>query len=338
MRSLLAILLLAAPALAPALSLKPAFGKTRFEFPTCLVQSVSGAYYVCEQAGRVQVLDKASSKPRLFLDLRGQVRFEGGEEGLLCMALDPKFSSNGAYYLAYSVKGASPRRTRLSRFSSKGEEILFEVSKKHSNHNGATVCFGPDGLLYLSLGDGGGWGDQDGNARNPASYLGKVLRFRVDGASKPRPEIFASGLRNTWRMSFDRKSGELWGGDVGQDKWEEIDVIRKGGDYGWNAREGSHRYNGAAPPGAIEPVLDYGRDEGSCVTGGYVYRGSAIPSLQGNYVFGDFASRRVWSHLPGSKGKKELLRCPESLASFAEDQSGELLLLGYEGTIYYLLN
>jgi glucose/arabinose dehydrogenase len=330
-------------ALALAVMLHPAFGGKEFPKALAMLQAPGRPeFYVVEQDGKVVV--PGVEKP--FLDLRGRVRYQSdGEEGLLSLVFDPAYAKNHYFYILYSVKDAKPRRTRLSRFKAGGpaarpyaanesEKVLFETTKKHSNHNGGTLLFGPDGALYVGLGDGGGAGDQDGNAQNLESPLGKILR--LDPKKNFAYDIWASGLRNPWRMSFDRETGELWVGDVGQDKWEEVDLVRQGGNYGWNFREGAHRFKGDAPAGLQEPILDYGRDEGFCVTGGYVYRGTKIPALRGKYVFGDYGSRAVWAWDPQLKKKTLLLRAPQGIPSFAEDGQGELYVIGSEGQIFEL--
>jgi glucose/arabinose dehydrogenase len=358
------LLLLASAAQAQAVHLADAFPGQAFDRPVFLTYAPGGGgrLFVVQQGGSIAVIPPGG-KASVFLDIRGRVRTEHPEEGLLCLAFDPHFQEDHFFYVIYSVLGADPRRTRLSRFEApaangdsadpQSEKTIFEVTKRYGNHNGSTLLFGRDGFLYFGLGDGGGGGDQDGNAQNLAVLLGKILRLDVDhpdqgsayaipsgnpfvGRPGARPEIWAYGLRNPWRMSFDRGTGDLWVGDVGQDKWEEVDKVKRGGNYGWNLREGAHDFTGHAAPNLIEPVLDYGRKDGFCVTGGYVYRGKKIRELQGSYIFGDYGSRRIWAIAPGQTTKHEIARSSDAIPSFGEDAEGELYVLGYSGTIFKL--
>ena len=238
------------------------------------------------------------------------------------------------------------------------EKELLRIPKKWRNHTGSQVHFGPDGLLYLSTGDGGSAGDPDGNAQNRDALLGKILRLDVDGVGSNvagyrippdnpfaggggRPEIFAYGLRNVWRFSFDRATGALWAADVGQNRREEIDVIRRGGNYGWNVREGELCFSPASncpSSGLVAPIHSYGRSEGISVTGGFVYRGKAIPALAGAYVYGDFGSGTIWALRADAELRRAtenvvLLRTTVAIAAFAEEPDGELLVVGYDGAI-----
>jgi glucose/arabinose dehydrogenase len=353
----------------PAVQLADAFPGLEFESPVYLTQDGTGdgQFFVVEQAGRIRRFAKGSPDSSVFLDISQEVRTETQEEGLLCMAFHPRYAQNHYVYVIYSLAGANPRRTVLARFTATGEglsqadpateKVIFSVEKPYANHNGSTLLFGRDGCLYFGLGDGGGGGDPHGNAQNLMSPLGKLLRIDVDrplpgqaygipadnpfaSDSKARPEIYAYGLRNPWRMSFDSLKGDLWVGDVGQDRWEEIDVIHKGGNYGWNFREGTHPFKG--DPGSrvlVDPVLDYGRKDGFCVTGGYVYRGKGISSLYGSYIYGDYGSKRVWS-LPAAHprmaDRKEIARCEQAISSFGQDEEGEIYVVGYGGTVYVL--
>ena len=353
-------------------ALKPAWPSLPpFRQPVALVAGGdgSGRLFVVEREGRIHsFLSAAPDEVKLFLDITGKARLSNDEEGLLCLAFHPLFKVNHRFYIIYSLANVVPRRTRLSEWRTKdlvpdsadeaSEKVLLEVEKKHGNHNGATITFGSDGFLYVSLGDGGGGGDQDGNAQNPRSLLGKVLRLDVDhaaagkaygiprdnpwaGRSGAAPEVWAWGLRNPWRMSFDPTTGELWAGDVGQNAWEEVDVIKKGGNYGWNFREGSHPFiKGKAAKGLVEPVFDYGRDKGFCITGGVVYRGASAPGLAGRYLFADFGSKAVWSLDAKSKARSSLqvaCKAPEAPASFGTDEAGEAYVVGYEGGIFRFL-
>ena len=312
-----------------------------------------------------------------WLDIRGEVSRKGNEEGLLGLALSPHFATaghahQGVFYVNYSVK--NKQRSRLSRFRAEPgkdheadevdpgtEEILYEIPQPYENHNGGGLVFGPDGYLYYSLGDGGAAGDPPGNAQDVGEALGSILRLDVaprdegsdgDGGRKygipadnplvGRPgaceEIWAWGLRNAWRFSFDRETGELWAGDVGQNAYEWVHVVQKGRNHGWDLVEGFHRFElpaGQEPPEPlVPPVFEYPHPDGLSITGGFVYRGRAIPELVGWYVFGDYATKRLWAIRRAGPGQVEhmtLLRESVIMSSFAEDRDGELLLVEHLG-------
>jgi glucose/arabinose dehydrogenase len=278
---------------------------------------------VVEQPGRILRVDlgkQDATEAEVVLDIRERVNDGGNEEGLLSVAFHPKFPAKREVYLYYTA--AKPRRSILSRFtvSEDGRTIdpaseveILVASQPYSNHNGGTVLFGPDGFLYLSYGDGGAANDPHHYGQDLSSLLGKVVRIDVDkpgadgahysvpadnpfvGREGARPEIWAYGTRNIWRMAFDPKTGDLWAGDVGQNEWEEVSLIVKGGNYGWNAREGFHEFRGGKGAGPfIEPVVEYHHREGLSITGGRVYRGGASPALDGVYVYADFVFGTVW--------------------------------------------
>jgi glucose/arabinose dehydrogenase len=236
--------------------------------------------------------------------------------------------------------------------------VLISVEDPYDNHNGGTTVFGPDSLLYQSLGDGGAGGDPLRSGQNLGSLLGKVLRIDVDhtdaglpyaipkdnpfvGKAGARGEIWAYGLRNVWRMSFDSDTGDLWGGDVGQNAYEEIDLITKGGNFGWNVREGTHPFKDGGDLKAIEPVIDYPRSMGISVTGGYVYRGKANPTLVGWYVYGDFQSGRIWALKRQENGETRNIELQGqgkmNISSFAQNRAGELFITAFDKKIYRLV-
>ncbi len=325
--------------------------------------------YVLEQAGRVMRLDLTkpdATEAEVWMDIREQVNSAGNELGLLSIVFDPKFSDTHQFFLYYTAD--KPLRSELTRFDVapatgmpvlKSAKVFLEVKQPYSNHNGGTVLFGPDGMLYLSLGDGGAANDPHGNSQNMGALLGKIIRIdvrRSEGGEpyaipadnpfvdnpKAAPEIWATGLRNVWRMSFDRKTGQLYAGDVGQNAYEEVDLIVKGGNYGWNPREGLHAFDkgrpGTASAAYIDPIAEYPHDQGVSVTGGHVYRGSKWPSLQGVYLYADYAFGTIW----GLRCNGD--RCTPSevvwqrqggksmWSSFGELNNGELVLCAFDGT------
>jgi len=320
-------------------------------------------WYVVQQSGQVVkfVNSFGVSSVSTFIDIDDGRLVSGGEMGLLGMAFHPDFATNGYVYLSYT-SNISGLVSRISRFSLDGtgqaldpasELTLLTVSQPYGNHNGGQIAFGPDNYLYIGLGDGGSGGDPHGHGQNTNTLLGSMLRIDVgDGSSGSYtipadnpfasnggiPEIFAYGLRNPWRWSFDRVTGDLWLGDVGQNNYEEIDIISSGGNYGWNIMEGAHCYNAAScdQTGLILPVAEYAHTQGFAVTGGYVYRGSAISFLQGHYLYGDYATGRIWALEKTGQGQytsTELLDTSLNIASFAEDHDGELYVVNLGGSI-----
>ena len=352
-----------------AVELEPAFPGLEFDRMVLLTypDDDSGRLFVVLQPGRIMVFenDPGVESARTFLDIRERVNDSGNEEGLLGLAFDPAFAENGHFYVNYTASG--PRRTVVSRFSvSAGDpdradpdsELVFmEVAQPYRNHNGGHIAFGPDGMLYVGLGDGGSGGDPRGNGQDTSTLLGSILRIDVsaldetggyaappdnpfagdDGAA--RGEIWAYGLRNPWRFSFDRETGDLWAADVGQNQYEEVDIIRPGLNYGWNVMEGSHCYRreGCDTRGLEMPVAEYGRDGGCSVTGGYVYRGRRQPTLYGAYLYADFCSGKIWAlRHDGAAVTEQMLIADTglSISSFGEDATGEVYVLTFEGAVY----
>ena len=342
-----------APTAIPKVKLERAFGGAAFNSMTSAVQAPSGRWFVLEQPGRVMTFTEADPRPALFLDIRDRVEF-GGEKGLLGIALAPDFDTSGVFFLDYTRGG--PLRTEIASFTSSGaaadkasERVLLEIAQPFDNHNGGQLAFGPDGYLYIAMGDGGSGGDPFGNGQNRNALLGKILRIDVKdrttyqvppdnpfAAGGGRGEIFAFGLRNPWRFSFD--GADLWVGDVGQNLYEEVDLVTKGGNYGWNVMEGLHCYNAPScnMSGLALPVLEYGHDGGACsITGGFVYRGSAVPDLVGAYVYGDYCNGKVWAlRYAGGKviGQAEIVSAGFQISSFARDARGEVYVLQYGGS------
>jgi glucose/arabinose dehydrogenase len=322
-------------------------------------------WYLIEQPGNIRLVDMRSdvAQAPIVVDLRDRVNDRTNEEGLLSAAFHPSFPAKRELYVYYTA--AKPRRSVLSRLTvsedgrtvdPKSEVVIMEFAQPYWNHNGGTVLFGPDGKLYLSLGDGGAANDPHDYGQNMKSHLGKVIRIDVDtkdegkqysvpkdnpfvGKEGVLPEIWASGTRNIWRMHFDRVTGDLWAGDVGQNAWEEISIIVKGGNFGWNRREGFHAFTSESKEGFIDPVVDYSHKEGISVTGGFVYRPSkdntAIPGLEGTYLYADFAIPKIWGiRLVDGKATEPrlLVQKPGSLiSSFAEAKDGTLYVLTFEG-------
>jgi glucose/arabinose dehydrogenase len=325
--------------------------------------------FVVEQGGRIMIRRAGRTLERPFLDLSGRVTQGGGEQGLLSMAFAPDYATSGRFYVDYTDRNGDTRVVEYRRASAdradpgSARQVLFQ-RQPESNHNGGLLLFGPDDLLYVGLGDGGGGGDQHGaigNGQSLRTLLGKILRidprrsgsrpYRVPasnpfvGRAGARGEVYSWGLRNPWRFSFDRKTGDLAIGDVGQDEVEEVDFRRSGGgrgaNFGWRAFEGTHRYDsGLSVPGAIGPVLEYTHDAGGCsVTGGYVVRDPRLPSLAGRYVYGDFCVGRLLSAklaVGGATAKRALgLRVPQ-LSSFGEDTLGRVYAVSLDGPVYRL--
>ena len=323
------------------------------------------------QPGRIMVFPNQRDVPRaeVFLDIRDRVNDRGNEEGLLGLAFDPRFAENGYFYVYYSA--SNPRRSVLSRFSVDGEQanqanpnserVVLEVPQPYANHNGGAIHFAADGYLYVALGDGGSSGDPKGNGQDPGTLLGSILRIDPAAASSYgnysvpgdnpfvgvsgfRDEIWAFGFRNPWRFSFDRETGDIWAGDVGQRGYEEIDLVKPGLNYGWNVMEGFHCY----PPsvsscwqdGLELPLAEYPLTSGNCaVTGGYVYRGSRVPLLRGAYLYGDFCSGRIWGLIYDGNEVSDahlLLDSSLEISSFGEDEAGELYILSFDRKIYGL--
>jgi glucose/arabinose dehydrogenase len=283
----------------------------------------------------------------VFLDVRRQVEF-GGEQGLLGLALHPRYAKNCLFYVAYT---SSDGRNTVARYRSNGvravassRKLLLSVPDPYGNHNGGHLAFGPDGRLYTSIGDGGSGGDPEDRAQDMRSLFGKLLALDVSRAAA-RWQIDANGLRNPWRFSFDRATGDLWIGDVGQGEIEEIDVTPRPSpgleNYGWDLYEGSRRFeDGSLGPGKlVAPIFEYDHGRGCSVTGGFVYRGRARPSERGRYVFGDYCSGTVWSLRLGGGEARDVRVEPfeiEGLTSFGENAAGELFALAQSGTIYRL--
>jgi len=356
-----------ASGLPDSVGLERVFDHASFERLTGLYPTpLSGDLWLATgQAGRIYLL--TPSEDGIFLDISDEVSRDGNEEGLLGLALAPDFQTTGVFYVYYSA--ADPRRSVISRFQSSSggigdpdsEEVILEVPQPFSNHNGGQIVFGPDGYLYVGLGDGGSARDPQGNGQNLGTLLGSILRLDVSGGSagysvppdnpfvgqgSARGEIWAYGLRNPWRFSFDSDTGDLWVGDVGQNTREEIDLVVKGGNYGWSIMEGAGCLGGGSncdKDGLLAPVIDYDNGRGGCsVTGGFVYRGSAIPDLQGAYVYSDYCTGTIWAlRFDGSSviAHEEIGQADFNVSSFAQGPEGELYVLEHaeDGGIYRIV-
>ena len=322
--------------------------------------------FIVEQNGTIAILSNGRRQEPLFLDIRSRVGSRANEQGLLSMAFDPEYAANGIFYVNYTDKGGTTvvARYRVSADNPDAadvdsEEVLLRVGQPYGNHNGGQIKFGPDGYLYIGMGDGGSGGDPQGHGQNLETLLGAMLRIDVRtgggyavpadnpfvGQEGARPEIWNWGQRNPWRFSFDRLTGDLFMADVGQNKWEEVHFqpadSAGGENYGWNRFEGNEPYGrGGSREGMEFPIAVYGRSEGCSVTGGYVYRGHNLPALAGNYIFGDYCSGIVWTLTPQADGtwlRTVLLQAPSEITSFGEDADGEVYVIIRTGTIYRIV-
>ncbi|MEF2279288.1 PQQ-dependent sugar dehydrogenase [Deinococcus sp. YIM 134068] len=315
----------------------------------------SGRMYATEQRGLVRVIEGGRLRAQPFLDVSNLTR-AGGERGLLGLTFDPAYKTNRRLYVHYTDRGGNTVLARytatpdFSRADPQSARILFTAEQPYANHNGGQVAFGPDGFLYLGLGDGGSGGDPQNNGQKLGTPLGKLLRFDVKGnEARPapgnpflnregvNPNIWAYGLRNPWRFSFDRETGDLIIADVGQNEYEEVNRqprASKGGEnYGWRIREARSCFepsDGCRTQDLVDPVLQYGRNEGQSITGGYVYRGNAVPALKGQYVFADFGTGNVWaSRTNGQNWSKVRLGRVQNPSTFGEDEAGEVYVAEY---------
>jgi len=318
-------------------------------------------WYLVTQAGQIwSFASDGSDDPTVVLDISAQLA-TGGEAGLLGMAFHPKFAQNGEVFLSYTGPGGPVFTSRISRLRSPdggrtldpaSEQTILELEQPYSNHNGGHLAFGPDGHLYIGFGDGGSGGDPKGNAQDVDVLLGKFLRLDVDGgdpyaipADNPfaagggRPEIFAWGFRNPWRFSFDRETGALWAGDVGQNLWEEVDLVERGKNYGWNVAEGPVCFEADTcdDTDLVPPVAAYRNTRSASVIAGYVYRGAALPELAGTLLYTDFYGSTIWGVKPGSEPVALAEAGMRGLVAFAEASDGEHYALDYSGGIYKIV-
>jgi glucose/arabinose dehydrogenase len=392
----------------PKVELRPVFPALPIERPVWMSESPdgSGRLFFIGQDGKILIVKKGSDGggAKEFFNIEDRHPHFDNEDGLMSIAFHPGFKTNGLFYVYYNQQNNPDQRAKMQNFPFRSvisefkvsatdpdkadmssERILFEVAQPFSNHKGGELAFGPDGYLYLGLGDGGSGGDPLNNGQNTSTLLAKMLRIDVNTRTanlanlqygipsdnpfafppnevllrtRPqttRPEIFAYGLRNPWRYSFDRETGDLWVGDVGQDLWEEVDLVTNGGNYGWSAREGTHGFKDLSADARAryaDPVMEYTHQPnlqpqglfpdhsiGLCVIGGYVYRGKKFPALEGVYVYGDYNLGTIWGFRYDRAAHKvtaenTLLKQPKNIFSFAEDADGELYVLTQDGLIY----
>lgn len=350
-----------------SIGIQNAFPNLRFEKPLDFQSPPDGTdrIFIVEQGGTIKVFsnDETTSVSTNFLDIQNGIVSQD-ELGLLGLAFHPNYSTNGLFYVTYTpsadlavvssfqISGSDPNAADPD-----SETILLRIPQPFANHNGGQLAFGPDGYLYIASGDGGSGGDPQGNAQNLTNLLGKVLRIDVDRTENGMPyaiptdnpflssrsarhEIYAYGLRNPWRFSFDVQTNVLWAGDVGQNAIEEIDVIENGGNYGWNIFEGTQCFGADTcdKAGLIAPVFEYDQSANDkSITGGYVYRGQTNTSLQGLYIYGDFVSGRIWglsTNLGGDLTNQLLVESRLPISSFGTDTNNELYVCVFDGSIY----
>jgi glucose/arabinose dehydrogenase len=327
----------------------------------------SGRFFMVEQAGRIRIFVNGALLATPFLDIVSKVDFSG-EMGLLGLAFHPQFPQRNLFYVHYDRLAGGVMQSVIAEYqlsasdsnqaNAASERILLTVDQPFGNHKGGQIAFGPDGFLYIALGDGGSGGDPFGNGQNLQTFLGKLLRIDVDHMSSGLqyaipstnpfagggglPEIWAYGFRNPFRFSFERGTGRLFIGDVGQDKYEEIDIGQSGGNFGWNVMEGMHCYNpssGCNMSGLVLPIAEYDHTEGDAIIGGYVYKGSSIPSLADAYLFSDNGSGTIWKLVespPSTWTRTTLISSNRAISSLGQDVSGEIYFVDYSGSVLKL--
>jgi glucose/arabinose dehydrogenase len=350
----------------PSVRLQRVFPNLTFRRMTGMYQAPDGSWWVTEQAGRILRID-GQGQASTVLDITDRVSTEGNEEGLLGLAFAPDFDRSKAFFVYYSA--ANPRRSVISRFIANAagtasaptsETVRLEIGQPFSNHNGGQIVFGPDGFFYVALGDGGSANDPQKNGQNLNVLLGKLLRLDMSGDSEyripadnpfvgrqgARGEIWAYGLRNPWRFSFDPATGDLWLADVGQNSREEVDIITKGGNYGWSIMEGTECRGGGTcnRDGLLPPVTDYSSTGDDCsITGGFVYRGAKIGGLRGVYVYGDYCTGKIWGLRAEGSARSENRQIADAdfnISSFAQGRDGEIYVLQHSdsgGGVYQLV-
>ncbi len=326
----------------------------------------SGRFFIVEQGGTIRIIKGKKLLAAPFLDISSIIE-SGGEKGLLGLAFHPDYKTNGRFFVNYTRRVNTQLQTVIAEYHVSATnpnladpasgKVLLPINQPFDNHNGGQIAFGPDGFLYIGMGDGGSGGDPQGNGQKLSTLLGKMLRIDINsgspyaippdnpfvGVSGAKGEIWAYGFRNPWRFAFDKMTKRLFVGDVGQGAWEEVDIVTKAGNFGWNIMEGKHCY----PPGGtcdqtglILPIAEYSHAEGIAIIGGYVYRGAGIPALKGLYVFGDFGSGQLWTlqeTQPGTWTRAPLLSAGFNISAFGRAGNNELYVLNYGGALYKLV-
>ena len=336
-----------------------------FDEPTYLSHAFDRRLFVVEKVGRIQIVDQGVRQAEPFLDITDRVGSGGSEQGLLSVAFHPDYAGNGFFYVNYTDRDGATVVARYRAGADPGradpasEQILLTIGQPFRNHNGGQLQFGPDGYLYVGMGDGGSAGDPQNHGQDPGTLLGAMLRLDVNaggevgyaippdnpylGTDTGRNEVWAYGLRNPWRFSFDRETADLYIADVGQNQYEEVNFVPAGQEapinFGWNIMEGLHcfRNNTCDREGLYLPAAEYSHPEGGCsITGGYVYRGEQFPSLTGNYFYADFCSGIVWSLLAPDGEPRQVARAQGNITSFGQDAAGEIYVVSQQGQIYRL--
>jgi glucose/arabinose dehydrogenase len=329
----------------------------------------SGRIFVVEKGGTIALLENGK-RGTVFLDIRDRLRASGYEQGLLGLAFHPNYARNGYFYVNYTnrqghtvIERYSVLQSDPNRADPNSAKRIMLIEQPYANHNGGMIAFGPDGFLYIGMGDGGGANDPLGAGQDKRTLLGKILRIDVDNGDPYAiptgnayangrdglPEIWSIGWRNPWRFSFDRLTGDMYIADVGQNRYEEVHIERRGApsglNYGWNIMEGAHCFQprtGCSRDGLQMPIAEYDHSQGISITGGYVYRGSAFPRMQGYYFFADFGSTKVWALRETSANTWEMTEIMSArfpVSSFGEDEAGELYLVDFGGgTIHRLVD
>jgi glucose/arabinose dehydrogenase len=365
---LISLLAVTPASAAPTASLQPFVTGLSAPLDFQIPRDGTGRFFMVEQGGTIRVIKKEKLLPTPFLNI-SSIIVSGGETGLLGLAFHPQYKTNGRFFVNYTRRLNGQLQTAIAEYHvssanpnladpNSGQVLLF-FDQPFDNHKGGQMAFGPDGFLYIGTGDGGSGGDPQGNGQKLSTLLGKMLRIDIDhgapytippdnpfaGVGGARGEIWAYGFRNPWRFSFDKTTKRLWVGDVGQDNWEEVDIVTKGGNYGWVIMEGNHCYpppgTGCNQTGLTLPVAEYSHSEGNAIIGGYVYRGKAIPALKGLYVFGDFGSGHIWTlqeTSPGTWTRTSLLSAGFNISAFGRAGNNELYVVAYSGTVYKLVN
>lgn len=351
----------------PALVLTPVVSGLTSPVDLQFPNDGTGRMFVVQQRGSIRIVANGTVASAPFLDITAKVNF-GGEMGLLGLAFHPQFTQNHLFYIHYDRSIAGQIQSVIAEYQVSAtdpnqgdpasERILLTVDQPFGNHKGGQIVFGPDGFLYIGFGDGGSGGDPMGNGQNLQTLLGKMLRIDVNSQNGGKqyaippsnpfanggglPEIWAYGLRNPWRFSFERAGTRMFVGDVGQDKFEEVDILEAGKNYGWNVMEGLHCYNpssGCTMTGLTMPIVEYPHTDGEAVMGGFVYRGTAISGLSGTYIFGDYVSGTMWKLVespPGTWTRTTVLSTGRNISSFGQDTAGELYVVDYSGSVLKL--